>query len=119
MVRLPWRYWPLVWATVFPGQLPVCCFKPVKPLKMVLFPVFGFPARATRGSGTVSESAFFRFILFLRSGQSAFVGSQAISTRVVMDERRFPYGCRVRELVEIYRTTYIRVHAPREYMSVH
>lgn len=39
---------PTALPTVFPAQLPVCCFSPVSALKTVLFPVLGLPAKATR-----------------------------------------------------------------------
>ena len=38
---------PSALPTVLPGQLPVCCFSPVRALKTVLLPVFGLPAKAT------------------------------------------------------------------------
>ena len=39
---------PTALPTVFPAQLPVCCFSPVSALKTVLFPVLGLPAKAIR-----------------------------------------------------------------------
>ena len=38
-------YFPNAASTVFPDQLPVCCFSPVKALKTVLFPTLGLPRR--------------------------------------------------------------------------
>ncbi len=38
---------PSFFSTVTPGQFPICCRPPVRPLKTVVFPQFGFPATAT------------------------------------------------------------------------
>ena len=49
-------YLPCALVTVFPGQLPVCCFSPVRLLKTVLLPTLGLPASATMLSSGVSRS---------------------------------------------------------------
>jgi len=51
-----WVYFPCAFVTVFPGQLPVCWFSPVRLLNTVLFPTFGLPARAIILSCGVSFS---------------------------------------------------------------
>ena len=38
---------PFAYSTVLPVQLPVCCFIPVRALKIVLFPTLGLPASTT------------------------------------------------------------------------
>ena len=44
---------PCATATVLPGQLPVCWCRPVRALKRLLLPTFGFPASATaRGAAS-------------------------------------------------------------------
>ena len=42
-----YRHVPCASATVLPGQFPVCWCMPVRALKIVLLPTFGFPASAT------------------------------------------------------------------------
>ena len=44
---------PCASETVFPGQFPVCCRMPVRALKIVLLPTFGFPANAATGTAFV------------------------------------------------------------------
>ena len=64
VIRYVWkavRKVPEACSTVLPGQLPVCCLRPVRALKSVLFPTLGLPARAmgiSWDAGTLGQDVF-------------------------------------------------------------